>query len=161
MNPLAIKYGLMALAFVGWTTGVYFYSANHTDLKWKAAYAAQAVEAGKVLSTALQRVRDKENADAESALKIDQDHATELRSIADSRDDFASKLRDARRGASCRNNPSPKTADPGKPSGATEISDVGLGQALAVDPGIQARDGVRELVAFTKACHDFALKVGR
>lgn len=158
MNPLAIKYGLMALAFIGWTTGVYFFATSHEARIWKTQIAEQKAEAGKVLSDALGRVREKENADADTARQIDQDHAAELKSIADSRDDFANRLRTARRGSSCGNTSGTKAADPSISENPANGSDDRYGSA---DPGNRLRDAALSLQVYAKACHSWALSVGR
>jgi len=161
MIPPQIKYAVMALGFIAYSLSLFFWAQHIEANAWRVKVSEQKIEAGKVLATALQNNRVKENKDAENARNIDEMYQTMLADAYAGRDDFAERLRIARRGASCPNPGSTEATNPSKPQDPSGSGDVGLGQAPAVDPLLQARDGVKALVAFAKGCHARLLEVGR
>lgn len=158
MNPTTIKYGLMALAFIGWTAGVYFYATGHEARIWKAAIAEQKSEAADLLTDLTEKARAKEAAHAETARNIDVVYQAMLNDAFAGNADFDKRLRDARRRASCPNTGSGQASDTGVGSTVAPSSDDGLGKP---DPASDLRDALKELQRYSVACHGFALSVGR
>jgi len=161
MNPALIKYGSIALAALLWTGAVYVYATNHEARVWKAAIAEQKAEAAAKLTELTERARKKENEDAENARNVEAVYNAMLADAFDGRDDFARRLRIARRGASCGGTGSSAPVDTGRAADVASGGEVGLGQPVAVDPLLQARDGVKALVAYTVACHQRITEIGR
>lgn len=122
------------------------------------AVAEQKVEAGKVLAGALQRLRDKENRDAENARAIDEAHKAEIDSANAGRADFERRLRVARSRPSCGNTTAVKAVDPVVSESPTAGRDDGHREN---DIGISLRDAALELQRYAIACHSFATSVGR
>lgn len=158
MNPTTIKYGLMALAFIGWTTAVYFYATGHEARKWEAAHAALKAEAADTLTKATQAARDKENADAERARQVDEVYQAMLNDAYAGRDSFNERLRIARRGQSCADTASGQAAHPRGGENVAPLSNDGPGGS---DPAGRLRDAALELQRYAVACHSWAIQVGR
>lgn len=129
-----------------------------TERRWVAAVEAQKAEAAKVLAEAIERNRLKEAADAENARRIDESHAADLAAARASADDFAERLRIARRGARCPSPGSAQAANTGVSAEPAGSSDSRPGQP---DPGNRLRAAVKELQAYAVACHNWSLEVGR
>lgn len=129
-----------------------------TERRWVAAVAKQEAEAAKVVAAAIERNRAKEAQDAENARRIDESHAAELASIRATADDFAERLRIARRGARCPSPGTTQAANTGIGAEPAGSSDNGSGQP---DPGNRLRELTKELQAYAKACHAWAVQVGR
>jgi hypothetical protein len=158
MNPLLIKYGIIALALIGWTTGVYFYATNHEARIWKTAIAEQKVEAEKILAEAYASKARQEQADADKAREVDSVYQAMVNDAYAGRDAFADKLRSARRGQSCGSASTGQAADPSISPSVAGVSDDGSRES---DPASRLRDSVLELQRYAKACHSWALSVGR
>jgi len=155
-NPTAIL--IAAGLWLSSCVGVFFWAQHIEANAWRVKVSEQKIEAGKVLATALQNNRVKENQDAENARKVDENHAKDLAAATASRDDFANRLRIARRGASCPNPGSTEAPDPGISPDPASISNDG---PRGPDPALSLRDAALELQRYARACHSWALEVGR
>lgn len=129
-----------------------------TERRWEAAVARQEAEAARMEAASIERNRAKEAQDAENARRIDESHAAELASIRATADDFAERLRIARRGARCPSPGATQADNPGVSAEPAGSSDNGSGQP---DPGNRLRAAVKELQAYAVACHSWSLEVGR
>lgn len=149
------------LALLGSFTAGELDGRSRANDKWKVTISAQKQEASNLLNDAYTLKAKQEQADADKARDIDEKHAAELAVANAGRDDFALRLRNARRGQSCGGSGGREADDPGKREGVAGGGGVGLGQTPAVDPIVQARGGVKELVAYANACYLWSMSVGR
>lgn len=146
------------IAGIAWTVAVYVYATRHEARIWEAALAEQKADAARTLSAAVERNRLLEAQHAENARKIDETHNAELAAANASRDQFAKRLSIAR-GRACSGSPAAVEApDPGVSAEPAGSGDSRPGQP---DPGNRLRELTKELQAYAKACHAFAIEVGR
>lgn len=124
----------------------------------KLAIAEQKIEAANVLAAETAKAAAADARNAELANKLDQTYAQALKDAADSRDDFARRLRLARRGARCDSPTAPETPDPGISPHTSPGSDGGSGES---DLALYLRDAALELQRYAIACHSWANQVGR
>lgn len=157
MNPLAIKYGLIALALIGWTTGVYFYATGHEARIWKTLIAEQKAEAEKTLREANAKAAQENERNAQHARDTDEMYQSMLTDAYAGRDDFAARLRERRRASSCSGLPGTAPATGGGQDAATRRDDG----PSDTDSAIHLRDAVMSLQAYSVACHSWAASVGR
>ena len=156
--PPQYRYLALGLALVAYTLGVVYISTNHERRAWVARIEAQKAEAAQALADATERNRQIEAEHAAQARTIDEKHAAEMADALASRDDFAERLRLARRRAgSCSGVPSPT------PTAGVSENPAGSGDdgPREPDPAITLRDASLSLQSYAKACHSWATSVGR
>lgn len=146
------------IAFLGAYMGGNLHGHRAERIVWEKALAEQKAEAGKVLANALQRVRDKENQDAETARRIDETHAHELAVANAGLADFERRLRETRRRASCGNTPATPAVNPGI---SADIAPGGDDGSRTNDPASSLREAALDLQRYALACHSWAKGVGR
>ncbi len=145
--------GIAAVALMGAGYGGYHYR----DLSAIAAIEKQNAEASKALLDLTEKHRKQEQADADKSREIDSVYQSMVNDAYAGRDDFAKRLRIARR-TSCGG---PGTAEAANPSISQEPAAVSESGLSADDIGLRIRDGALELQRYAVACHDWALSVGR
>lgn len=158
MNPLAIKYGLMAVAFIGWTSAVAWTVADYKDAKWKAAYAAQEQVAGALLNNAYAEKAEAEKKSNDKAREVDEKYAQDMAAADAGRDDFNKRLRDAKRRACGGSPPTGQAVNPGI---GTEPTGSGDGRSGEPNSASRLRDYALALQRYAVACHEWAVSVGR
>jgi membrane protein involved in colicin uptake len=160
MNPLLIKYSLIAVAFIGWTSAVAWTVADYKDAKWKAAYAAQESIAHNLLNNAYAEKAAAEKAASEKAREVDEQHAKDMAAAHAGNDEYDRKLRIAlsrARGCSASGGQAPNSSVSENPPGG---GDSGSGSP-DFDAGRRLRNYALELQAYARACHSWAVSVGR
>jgi len=131
---------------------------NYVSLGYEAAISAQKAEAAAKLTELTERARKKETEDAENARNIDAVYQAMLNDAFAGRDAFDQRLRIARRGARCGGAGSGAPADTGERADPAAVSEPGPGSP---DPAHDLRNAALELQRYAKACHSFAVSVGR
>ncbi len=131
---------------------------NYVSRGYEAAISAQKAEAATKLSELTKRARKKENEDAENARNIDAVYQAMLSDAYAGRDDFDKRLRIARRGQGCGGTGSGAPSDTGERTDPAAVSEHGPGSP---DPAHDLRNAALELQRYAKACHSFAVSVGR
>ncbi len=154
-NWRTLAAGIAVAAMLGWgSLGWWKYTSE------KEARAGERQAAAEFALRAEKTARDKDNANAELASKLEAEHTGRMADALAGRDDFerelAQRLRAAR--SACRGIVPVAAGGASQPAPTAAVSDDGHRQVAA---GLRIRDGVKELQSVAAECVSWAAGIGR
>lgn len=152
------KYALYAAAAAIALSAAAYAGHRVTSLAWQADMATQERTASALYIDALNTKAAVERANTDLARKVDQDAADAQVAADAGRDDFARRLHDARSWARGPGTGCGKAASASVGAEPAAVSEPGPGSP---DPGSRLRDAALELQRYARACHEWAVGVGR
>lgn len=163
MNPLAIKYGLMALAILGVVSGSIWVGHHFTALSYKADIALEHESLERARSEHDAQVAKIENAQIVEALAMQEKFNADLEKLNANSDSSQRRITDLVRQARAAsgNCAVPReTSNPGSPQTNPTGGDGGLSERIGADFN-RAGFGANKLALIVRLCVPFALSVGR